>query len=234
MKQLNDEQRKLVVDNMALVTYTIKKKIHLGRDEFDDLFQEGCYYLCQAALNFNPDLGFQFSTYASSLIWGGVRRYKRDKSMQKHGLKVSRKLLDETTHIEMIASREGYDLENKSDLDFILESLGISEYRPIVINSMQAEVSGKDDSVTTLGELLPDRICPYDEVECKIFVEDLLNELKNKLSDSNFKILSTVCYTYINEGVVLQQNELAEMFGLSQSYISRVLHKCRQIAIKYI
>lgn len=234
MNKLNEEQKKLVLDNMALVAYIIKSKIHIGYDEFEDLFQEGCYYLCLASLNFNPDLGFKFSTYASSLIWGGLRRYKRDKAVQRHGLKMSRTLRDDINHVEMIAIRENLDLENKSDLELILEGLGISEYKPIVMTSMQTEITGKDKSVSTLGELIPDKINPYDEVECQIFVEELLHEFQNVLSDNGFKVMSTVCYNYLNNGVVMTQNEVAEMFGMSQPQVSRILNTCKKIALKYI
>lgn len=233
MNKLNEEQKKLVLDNMALVTYIIKNKIHIGHDEFEDLFQEGCYYLCQASLNFNPDLGFKFSTYASSLIWGGLRRYKRDKAAQGHGLKVSRTLRDDMNHVEMIAIRENLDLENKSDLELILESLGISEYKPIVMTSMQTEITGKDKSTSTLGELIPDKINPYDEVECQIFVEELLHEFQKVLSDNGFKVMSAICYNYLNSGVVMTQNEVAEMFGMSQPQVSRILNTCKKIALKY-
>lgn len=233
MNKLNEEQKKLVLDNMALVTYIIKNKIHIGHDEFEDLFQEGCYYLCQASLNFNPDLGFKFSTYASSLIWGGLRRYKRDKAAQRHGLKVSRTLRDDMNHVEMIAIRGNLDLENKSDLELILESLGISEYKPIVMTSMQTEITGKDKSISTLEELIPDKINPYDEVECQIFVEELLHEFQKVLSDNGFKVMSTICYNYLNYGVVMTQNEIAEMFGMSQPQVSRILNTCKKIALKY-
>lgn len=52
MERLTDEQKNLVIDNMALVPFIIKNKIHLNGDEYEDLFQEGCYYLCLSALDF--------------------------------------------------------------------------------------------------------------------------------------------------------------------------------------
>ena len=233
MNKLNEKQKKLVLDNMALVTYIAKSKIYLGYDEFEDLFQEGCYYLCQAALNFNPDLGFKFSTYACNFIWGGLRSYKRNKTAQRHGLKVSRTLQNDMNHVEMLAVKENLDLENKSDLEFILESLGISEYKPIMMTSMQTEITGKDGDVCTLEELLPNETSPYDEVECKMFIEGVLDEFKKALSDNGFKIISAVCYKYLNEGVVMTQKEVAEMFGMSQAQVSRILKTCKKIILKY-
>lgn len=234
MNKLNEEQKDLVINNMALVRHIINHKIYVGNDEFEDLLQEGYYYLCQAALNFNPDLGFKFSTYAGSLIWGGLRRYKRDNAVRKHGLKVSRKLQDEMNRVEMISIRENLDLENKSDLEFILESLGISEYKPIVVNSMQSEVGDSDKNVTTFGELIPDKINPYDEAECRIFVDELLNDFQEVLSDNGFKVMSGICYVYLNYGVVMTQYEIAEMFGVSQAQVSRILATCKKIAMNYI
>lgn len=165
---------------------------------------------------------------------GGLRRYKRDNAAQRHGLRVPRKLREEMNHVEMIAIRENLDLENKSDLEIILESLGISEYKPITMTSMQTEVTGKDKSVTTIGELLPDKINPYDEAECRIFVEELLYDFQKVLSDNGFKVMSAICYNYLNYGVVMTQNEVAEMFGMSQAQVSRILTTCKRIAKKYI
>lgn len=34
-------------------------------------------------------------------------------------------------------------------------------------------------------------------------------------------------------GVVMTQNEVAEMFGMSQSQVSRILNTCKKIALKY-
>lgn len=60
IKKLTEEQRKFVEDNHNLI-YAFAKKNELDLEEYYDILAIG---LCKAALSFDPDLGFSFSTYA--------------------------------------------------------------------------------------------------------------------------------------------------------------------------
>lgn len=78
---LNKEQRNMVESNLQLVKRTIYKYITvndtiLGLD-FDDLFQEGCIWLCKAAATFREEKGVKFETYAEKVIINGLRTYCR-------------------------------------------------------------------------------------------------------------------------------------------------------------
>lgn len=66
--------------NMPLITYTLHRRFKSVMKDRDDLFQEGCIGLLKAIDNFNPELGYTFSTYASAMIWGQVMSYLRDHS----------------------------------------------------------------------------------------------------------------------------------------------------------
>lgn len=227
---LTIEQRKLVEDNMALVTYIIKKKIHIGYDDFEDLFQEGCYYLCKAAIDFNPDLGFQFSTYAGSLIWGGITRYKRDQSYLRHGIRLSRTLIDIDHKIKQAEYKFGLDTENKEDMKYILECIGVDSYKPLETVSMQTEIYDKDGSIgTCLGDLIPDSFKGYEQVELNLYVEDLLKKFKPRLGDKSYAIIVWIMHNYLNYGDTFTQNEIASTWNMSQAQISRILKKCKQI-----
>ena len=46
---------------------------------FDDLFQEGCFGLCDAVQRYQPQRGYAFSTYAVTLIRGRMQHYLRDR-----------------------------------------------------------------------------------------------------------------------------------------------------------
>lgn len=83
---LTDEQRKLVEDNLPLVTYTIKKYYpDFARlpIEYEDLKGYGYYALCNAAETFDTSKGFSFSTHACSVIRGylskELRKLRQDK-----------------------------------------------------------------------------------------------------------------------------------------------------------
>lgn len=90
-KKIDIEKRnELVVQNIALVNYIIKKYIWLGEDEYEDLFQEGCLALVLAAERFDETKGYAFSTFAGNYIQNLLRRYKDEKSVIYHGTRIPR------------------------------------------------------------------------------------------------------------------------------------------------
>lgn len=53
--------------------------------EYDDLYQEGCIWLCKAAVGFDETRNVKFSTYAERIVINGLRTYCRLMcSKQKH------------------------------------------------------------------------------------------------------------------------------------------------------
>lgn len=76
---LNDEQRKLVEENMGLVYHQAHK---CGITD-EDLIQEGMIGLVNAVRYFSPDFGVRFSTYASSYIWSALQGTYSDKKNKK-------------------------------------------------------------------------------------------------------------------------------------------------------
>jgi len=56
----------LIINNRKLVSSIAKRYKSFG--EFDDIFQEGVIGLITAAEKFEPDRGYQFSTYATFWI----------------------------------------------------------------------------------------------------------------------------------------------------------------------
>lgn len=69
---LNDEQRKLVSENINVVDMVICKYIHINNNicgmEYDDIFQVGAIGLCKAAANYQEYSSAKFSTYAFKVV----------------------------------------------------------------------------------------------------------------------------------------------------------------------
>lgn len=86
--QLTPAQQTLVETSLAAVTWVLRESIHpneripgLG---YDDLYQEGCLYLCRAAQTFEAGR-VQFSTYAKKVIRNGLISYcRRQCGRQNH------------------------------------------------------------------------------------------------------------------------------------------------------
>lgn len=126
--QLNREQQALVSEHLPVVQSVILHYIHVNPSicglEYADLFQEGCLWLCKAAVTYDPALA-QFDTYAKHVIRNGLLSYCRQ--VCSHGRRVSRLVIGE--HGELAA--DGAQLEPEAD-DFearvsLMETLALLE-----------------------------------------------------------------------------------------------------------
>lgn len=87
-----------VSENLGLV-HACAGRFRCKGIDYDDLFQTGCVGLVKAAENFDPKLGYQFSTYAVPVIMGEIKRLFRDggsvkvsRSLKELSLKISREI----------------------------------------------------------------------------------------------------------------------------------------------
>lgn len=78
--KLTQGQQALAEDNLSVVTWVIRDHItvneHIPGMGWDDLFGEGCVWLCRAAQSYDPAQA-QFSTYAKKVVCNGLISYCR-------------------------------------------------------------------------------------------------------------------------------------------------------------
>ena len=78
---LTNEQQKMVAANLSVVHWTIRESFHVNETiygfGYDDLYQEGCIWLCHAAVSYNPALS-KFPTYAKKVVKNGLTSYCRE------------------------------------------------------------------------------------------------------------------------------------------------------------
>ena len=78
--RLTPEQQKLVENHLSIVHWTIRESIYVNESvygfEYDDLYQEGCIWLCHAAATYDSGLA-KFSTYAKKVVRNGLTAYCR-------------------------------------------------------------------------------------------------------------------------------------------------------------
>ena len=77
---LTREQQELVENNLSLVYWVIMESIHVNETTYgfcyEDLYQEGCIWLCHAATTYNPARSL-FPTYARKIVRNGLLSYCR-------------------------------------------------------------------------------------------------------------------------------------------------------------
>lgn len=78
---LNSRQQRLAEENLSVVRHAIHKNIIVNDSlygfEYDDLYQEGCIWLCKAAISFDETRNIKFATYAEKVVANGLRTYCR-------------------------------------------------------------------------------------------------------------------------------------------------------------
>jgi RNA polymerase sigma factor (sigma-70 family) len=90
---LSGEQKKMVSEHIDIVKWTIYDHIQVNENfyglGYDDIFQEGCIWLCKAAATYNGNLA-QFETYAQVVVKNGLLSYcKQVYGKQKHTVNMS-------------------------------------------------------------------------------------------------------------------------------------------------
>lgn len=95
---MTDAQEKMVLDNLRIVHYCIKKYIHInaGNQDYEDYYQEGCVGLIEAVYRYNPDKGFKFSTFCTSYVFGYLLDYR---NLKLPLIKYPRSRIDNRTKI---------------------------------------------------------------------------------------------------------------------------------------
>jgi RNA polymerase sporulation-specific sigma factor len=71
------QEMKIFNDNFKLVKTVIKKYQFISRDEYDDLFQEGCLGLLKAICKYKEDKNTKFTTFAYTCIDNEIKMYLR-------------------------------------------------------------------------------------------------------------------------------------------------------------
>ena len=91
--RLTTEQKNLVEANLSIVYWIIRQDISVNETvygfEYDDLYQEGCLWLCHAAITYDAGRA-KFSTYAKKVVRNGLLSYCRKMyAEQKYFIRLS-------------------------------------------------------------------------------------------------------------------------------------------------
>lgn len=137
---LTSEQQEMVASNLSVVHWTIRESFHVNETiygfGYDDLYQEGCIWLCHAAASYNPALS-KFPTYAKKVVRNGLLSYCREQcSRERHFIR-----LGVGEHGELTA--DGSMLQQTEDFESRISTLEVMQ----LLESRAKDYSG----VTRLG-----------------------------------------------------------------------------------
>lgn len=119
---LNEEQQKLVVDNLGLVGFVLSRYFGGSTRVLateDDAVQIGRLALCKAAEQYDSSVG-EFSTYAIRTIVGAYQRYNRDQTLDIRRVNTEATSLDRLCEIAEEGGRDpllGHLVSNTDSFD---------------------------------------------------------------------------------------------------------------------
>lgn len=208
--------------NFPLVTSIVKKYLNRGCD-FEELFQIGCITLVKSIYRFNPSYDVKFSTYATPMIIGEVKRFLRDRGSIRisRGLKILwQKLNRAKSELSVILGRVPTVEDISIYLDITEEEVQKTEimYTQINTDSFDRVVEhGKNggDKETTLGDIISDGLQLEESVIRNIDLENAIRKLP--------KDWETIIRLRFSEEYT--QLQIAEFLGITQVQVSRLEKK---------
>ncbi len=216
--QAGDEQAKetLIEKNIPLVKSIVKG--YLGRGtEYEDLFQLGSLGLLKAILNYDASFGVRFSTYAVPLISGEIKRFLRDDGP----IKVSRVLRENAGKAYRAAEQLKKELGREPTTAELAKAAGLTEEELIeCTDAARAPLSIdeplSEDSDATLLDTLS--VSEDESTINRLLVRQLLQQFSPRERQ-------VILLRYFQDKT---QSQIAEIIGVSQVQVSRILKSTLQ------
>ena len=205
----------LVEDHLWLARHLARRFIGRG-EPTDDLVQVASFALVKAVDRFDPDHEVRFSTFAVPTILGELRRHFRDRTW---AMRVSRRLKD--LHLELRSATEDltHALGRPPSIDELADALDASPEQ--ILEAMEAGTTyrttsldqsppGDDGEASIQPPTTPEALEATSE---RVDVEHALQSL----SQRDQRVL------HLRYQLDLTQSEIAELVGVSQVHVSRIL-----------
>lgn len=214
-------RNQIVEAYLYMVEILIRKYLNKGVD-YDDLYQVGAMALVSAVDRFDPEKGFEFSSFATPTILGEIKKHFRDKEWS---MKVPRRIKEISLKIPVAKEQLTDKLGRIPTVDELAKHLNLSN--EVIIQAIE---SGKVYDTYSLSQAAnPDELITFDKfasIEEKGYssIEDfeIINTVLKKLNDKEEKIFKL---RYLQNKT---QADIAKELELSQMTISRTEKKIRK------
>jgi RNA polymerase sigma-B factor len=211
---------RLVADCLPLVSLLARRYANQG-EQLDDLIQVGSFGLLKAIDRFDFDHGAEFTTYAASLIEGGIKHHLRD---NVRPIRIPRPLQElyvqlygHRDHLTAILGRAPTNPE-------LAKAAGVPEHEVIEAlqarhavqpGSLSAAVLDDNGSEAPLVEFVGDDDPGYQAAENRLLVATTFQQLGAR----DRRIL------HMRYHGDLTQSRIAAELGITQMHVSRLIRK---------
>lgn len=212
-----DEEAKntLVQQNQPLIKSLLRR--YLGKGvEYDDLYQLGCLGFVKAINKFDPQYQVKFTTYATPLIIGEIKRFLRDDG----AVKVSRSVKTLYVKIKKYLLLKSSEIKTPT-IDEIATEFGVTKEE--VIFAMEASHMPLPLFATNTNDDNDESSCLADKIvasDDSAFLDRLM--IKNMLARLPIRERQVILLRYYRNAT---QSEVARRLNLSQVQVSRIEQK---------
>jgi len=205
----NDACQRLLEENVGLIWSIVRRYYGRGTDP-EDLYQLGCLGFLKAVRGFDPDMGYQFSTYAVPKIAGEIRRFLRDDG----AVKVSRGLRERGGSLrqarDKLQSRLGREptlSELSAETGLEVEEIAAADTANAPVASLQADLGDGLTLEQTVGD---------EGMEEGVLEKLALREAIATLPDRERQVVELRYFR------CLTQEKVAQILKVSQVQVSRI------------
>ena len=210
--------RERLVEGYTDLVYFLARKFQNRGEPLDDIVQVGFLGLIKAIERFDPDLGNEFTTFATPTVTGEIKRYFRDKGW---AIRFPRRLQE--LYQQVVRTNEALknELNRQPTVAEVAERLGVpaddvleamemsTAYTPVSIDATPGG-DGED------GRRLAESIGGDDPNLERVEIRDVLSRAMEHLNPRERSILAMRFYDE------LSQSEIAKRLGISQMHVSRL------------
>jgi RNA polymerase sigma-B factor len=200
------------------LVYFLARKFQNRGEPLDDIAQVGFLGLIKAIDRFEPELGNEFTTFATPTIAGEIKRYFRDKGWS---IRFPRRLQELHQQVVRVNEEMKNQLGRQPSVAELAERLGVetgdvleameigTAHTPVSIDST---VGREGEEGRQLSETVGEEDANLDRVEMR----EVLQRAMAHLTERERKILAM---RFVDE---MSQAEVARRLGISQMHVSRL------------
>jgi RNA polymerase sigma-B factor len=226
-----DRIRAQLVDAYHDFVYFLARKFQNRGEPLDDIVQVGYLGLIKAIERFDPDLGFEFTTFATLTVAGEIKRHFRDKGT---AIRFPRRLQELHASVVRVNEEMKNQLGREPSVGELAERLGVPPedvteamemgpaYVPLSLDQPIGSADGQE------GRAVAEKIGTVDPELDRVEMRDLLDRAMVHLTPRERAIMAMRFYEQMS------QSEIARRLGISQMHVSRLQRAALEQLRKYV
>jgi RNA polymerase sigma-B factor len=211
--------------------YFLARKFQNRGEPLDDIVQVGYLGLIKAIERFDPDLGYEFTTFATLTVAGEIKRHFRDKGT---AIRFPRRLQELHQSAVRVNEQMKNELGREPTVAELAERLGVApedvteamEMGPAQTPLSLDQTLGSADGEA--GRELAEQIGGEDPELDRVEMRDILNRAMEHLTPRERAIMAMRFYEQMS------QSEIARRLGISQMHVSRLQRAALEQLRKYV